>query len=479
MRHQFRFAFLTVALAAGLLAGMTGCSKSENVVVSAPLFKVGAAISTKTPLSGIIKGTLLADSTYTVNGHVFVNDTLVIQPGAKINFDGKGVWCFVVNGSLLSLGTQAKPIYFTVPTAVKTDVLGADPTKDPAYQGLWGGILGEPTFNNIIIKWTHLEFGGGTVVTSPSKFIANGKVAYTLSTANANGVLVLEDSWVYGAVDDPFRPFGAKFNVMRNTFEKSGFTGGEAMNIKGGSVGNFAYNVVIGAATNGPKASNNGQSATQPQTNVLFYNNTIIASGYRRSADGRGGSLNFEEGAKGGFYNNLMANCKYGPRIVGTTQSYAGNALVVADTANIKYGYNYNYVDSLKMANQIYPVLFAAKPQTTDIPAPSSFLPAGYKPGQAYDGTAVVGKNNPLFVNYPLPYVASKKVGDVSFQYNNNGSKIWDFHLQATSPALGKGTTSFTPLTVVPVSANFGSTEITLPSTDMGAYPSNGKGNQH
>ena len=94
---------------------------------------------------------------------------------------------------------------------------------------------------------------------------------------------------------------------------------------------------------------------------------------------------------------------------MGATATYAGNALVVADTANIKYGYNYNYVDSLKMANQIYPVGFTTKPQTTDFPAPSTFLPATYKLGQAYDGSAVVGKNNPLFVNFPLPYTASKK----------------------------------------------------------------------
>lgn len=168
-----------------------------------------------------------------------------------------------------------------------------------------------------------------------------------------------------------------------------------------------------------------------------------------------------------------MVDCKYGPRVVGATASYSGNALVVADTANIKYGYNYNYVDSLKMANQIYPTGFYTKPQTTDIPAPSSFLPAGYKPGAVYDGSAVVQKNNPLFVNFPLPYVATKKIADASFV------GTWNFRLQSTSPALGKGTTSFSPLTVVPVSERYGSTEITPPSTDVGCYPSNGKGNLH
>jgi hypothetical protein len=469
MKKYFLHVMLS-AFAASIF--LSSCSKSETVEVSAPLFKVGLAVSTKTPLSGPIKGTLLADSVYKVGGDVFINetDTLVIQPGARIHFPGNATFSFIVKGTLLSLGTQAKPIWFTVPSAVKTDTYGADPTADPAYKGLWGGILGETMFKSIILKWTHIEFGGGKLGTSPVSFLANGANTYCVATANPDGILVMEDSWMYGGVDDPMRNFGCRFNVMRNTFEKGGFVGGETMNIKSGTRGIFAYNLVIGSATNGPKASNNG--GKNPQTEIQMYNNTIVASGYRRAAAGRGGSLNFEEGSKGSYYNNLMVNCKFGPRIVGATANYNGNALVVADTANIKYGYSFNYVDSVKIANEIYPTGFATKPQPTDIPAPSSYLPAGYKPGQVYDGTAVVGKNNPLFVNFPLPQT-TKRLGDVSFVGSYN------FRLQATSPAIGKGFTGFTPLAIVPVSANFGATEITLPSLDMGCYPSNGKGNQH
>lgn len=473
MKIKFNFSLLATILVAGFASIMVACDKStEEVVVSAPLFKVGQAVSTKTPLSGSIKGTLLSDSTYKVGGDVFINegDTLVIQPGAKIHFPGDKPYCFVVKGSLLSLGTEAKPIYFTVPSVVRTDVYGADPTTDPAYKGFWGGIYGETTFKNIIIKWTHLELGGGKLGTSPVSFMANGATSYVLSVKNPDGVLVLEDSWMYGCIDDPFRPFGCKFNVMRNTFEKGGFTGGESMNIKSGNVGIFAYNLIVGSATNGPKASNNG--GVNPQTNVQFYNNTIIASGYRRSSAGRGGSINFEEGSRGVYYNNLMVNCKYGPRVVGATANYNGNALVVADTANIKGGYNFNYVDSVKIANEIYPTGFATKPHANDIPTPSSFLPATYKPGAVYDGSSIVGKNNPMFVNFPLPQT-TKKMGDVSFVGNFN------FRLQATSPAIGKGYTGFTPLNVVPVSATFGSSGITPPNKDIGAYPTDGTGNKH
>jgi hypothetical protein len=132
-----------------------------------------------------------------------------------------------------------------------------------------------------------------------------------------------------------------------------------------------------------------------------MYNNTMVDCGYRRAAAGRGGSLNFEEGSKGVAYNNLMVNCKFGLRIVGSA-NYSGNTLVIADTTNIKYGYNYNYADSASVANQFYPVPFLTKPQSTDIPAPT-YLPAKYMLGQVYDGSSLVGKNSPQFVNFPLP----------------------------------------------------------------------------
>jgi hypothetical protein len=89
-----------------------------------------------------------------------------------------------------------------------------------------------------------------------------------------------------------------------------------------------------------------------------------------------------------------------------------------------------------------------------------------------YDGTAIVGKNNPLFVNFPLPMTANR-LADISFVGSYN------FRLQATSPALGKGTTDVTILNVVPVSARFGATALTPPNKDMGCYPADGTGNKH
>lgn len=490
---------LLLGAVAFMTIGISSCTK-DSVKVSAPYFQAGQPISDATT-GGSLKGTMLAGKTYRITEDIIVNkgDTLVIQPGAKIFFGatpaGGNAVSVIVKGTLLSLGTEANPVYFTVENQTKNDMPGADPTSDPAYKGLWGGILGDTTCNLMVIKWTHIEFGCGTLVTSPVFGIKSGSPAYMISFVNSNGVFVLEDSWVYGGVDDPIRIQGGKINVMRNTFEKGGFVSGESLNVKHGTVGNYAYNVTIGSATNGPKASNKGTYAGD-QTNLYMYNNTIVNSGYRRNQDGRGGSLNFEEYAKGVSFNNIVVNCKYGLRILtspkGSSSQYSNNPLPPADFHNIKYGNNLYYVDAVAMANQIYPVESGTAVPTGDKADIPSFTALGITisssitlnendpsqdavaPVVAYDGTAAVkaAGTNPMFKNFTLPLVSGSPA-DIAYATG------FDFRLQSGSPAIGKGYIGFSPLQVVPVSANFGASEITPPNKDLGAYPMDGSGNKH
>lgn len=462
------------AISLAALALLAGCTDSmETVELSAPRLLIGKPVDNTAPLGGAVKGTMQQGLSFDVSANVIINagDTLVIQPGVKINFLGN--YNFVVKGTLLSLGTQAQPVYFTVKGLAKTDQPGANPTTDPAYQGKWGGILGDVTCPLMVIKWTHIEFCGGVAVVSPvSAGIVNGKNTNPIYFQNPQGVLDLEDSWLYGSTNDMMTILGGRINIMRNTFEKGGKTGGECVNVKSGTTGNIAYNVFIGSSTNGSKAGNGG--GKNPQTNVYMYNNTFVHCGYRRTQAGRGGSLNYEEGARGVYYNNLMVNCKYGPRVVGSG-NYLGNVLVAADTANLCYGYNLNYVDSLRLANEIYPTNFLTKPQPTDLPRPGSFLPATYRVGQVYDGTAALRQNNPQFVGFPLP-APVQRLSDISAAGPAN------FRLGNGSAAIGKGTTSFAPLATspsIPLSASYGATAITPPSRDLGAYPLDNSGNQH
>ncbi|MFX7090874.1 hypothetical protein ABTH94_22625, partial [Acinetobacter baumannii] len=59
----------------------------------------------------------------------------------------------------------------------------------------------------------------------------------------------------------------------------------------------------------------------------------------------RGSTINFEEGAAGAFYNNVAVNCRVGYRVVINP---------VADTLHLTYGYNFQYADSLSIANQFF-----------------------------------------------------------------------------------------------------------------------------
>ncbi len=462
------FTGLVASLASALL--FTSCSKSttETTTVSNPPLQIGASVSDLAPLSGSIKGTMLSGKTYTVSGDIIVNagDTLLIQPGVKV-YMGAGT-NFAVKGTLLSLGTKDAPIWITAPNITKTDNPGADMTADPAYSGKWCGINADTSCKLLVIKWTHIEFLGAKFTNAIISGNKVGSSSVGIFFQNPNGLFVMEDSWVYGSVDDCMRPNG-KFLIMRNTFEKIGApgNGGDVINVKSGGSGDAAYNLIVGSATNGTKASNKGGSTVQ--TNCNFYNNTYVHCGYKQpNPTGRAGSWNYEEGAKGLAYNGLVVNCRTGLRICISP---------IADTANIKYGYNYNYGDSQSLLNWVYPAADLTIPQTTDIPA---FTPAGYIWGQpmpVYTAPAnLVGANKPMFVNFPLPAAINRLI-DIQAVGN------FDFHLQSGSPAIGKGNTNFQPLSIavnkVPVDKNYGATEITLPGSDIGAYQSNGTGNQH
>ncbi len=473
------FLSLSIALAATLFSSCKKLAEDKRdlyVYVPAP----ANPISDAAPLCGNITGTMLSGKTYTVGCDIYVQptDTLIIQPGARVNFtNGAGI---IVKGSFFSLGTKDNPIWLTVAGQTKTDQpkVNFKAGNDSAFNGKWKGILGDATCPYMIIKWTHIEYTGATLN-------AGGSTAYTVLNltatdpsyavyfSNPNGVLVMEDSWLYGSVDDAMRVSGAggKFAILRCTFEKCGKSGGDVLNIKSGGTGDMAYNLFIGDATNGLKASDKGSGPGIAKCNVRMYNNTVINGGYRQTKTGRGGSINFEEGARGMAFNNLIVNCRFGLRILSN---------VAADTAYLyagHYGYNYYYADSLSVAGEIYPTTYITKPQPTDFPNPSTFLPTNfnYLSNSGYLATAVnaVQVGNPMFFNYPLPVTGGYRLQDINAVGN------FKFTLQPNSPCIGKGYKGFQPLQLIPTDEKYGVTDYTQPGSDIGCYQSNGTGNQH
>ncbi|PZX65673.1 hypothetical protein [Hydrotalea sandarakina] len=473
------YLFILSALSLALIA--SGCKKitEEHQDIYKYVPPPPKPISDSVPLCGSISGTMLAGKTYYVNCDIYVNagDSLVIQPGVKVYFRNHAG--LIVKGNLFSLGTQSNPIWLTVEGQTKTDnpVVNYSVQKDSAFNGIWKGIIGDVTCQYMILKWTHLEYCGALAGANGSGAYAIAGLkttdnCYAVYFSNGNGYLVIEDSWVYGTVDDALRigGQGGKIAILRSTFEKCGKTGGDILNIKAGGVGDMAYNMFIGGATNSLKAANSGIAPGLANCEVNVYNNTIVNSGYRQTKTGRGGSINYENGARGKVFNNLIVNCKFGLRL--NTN--------VPDTAymyNNNYGYNYYWADSLSVANEIFPEAAGSvtKPVATDFPNPFTYLPANYKyiPNQPYDGSKAVQVGNPMFVNYPLPVKGGYRLQDITAIGNFN------FNLQPTSPCIGKGYTGFSPMAVVPVDPKYGVTTYSMPGRDIGCYQFNGTGNLH
>jgi hypothetical protein len=472
---RMKNSLLTLATGA-LVALLASCSKSgQQVNISAQQFASGTFVTNGDTLNSkdgssnrAIKGTLKTGQTYYLSsdhGDAVINngDTLVIQSGVSIYIVGPTTGPtaigtqdhapgLVVNGTLLSLGTKTAPVLITV----QDPTLRSDPSKDPqdpdtdpAFRGYWGGVQGMPGGGDIILKWTRLEYMGGL---TPSNAPARATLQrYGVWIQNPGAHLVVEDCWLYGSANDMLRPAGAQFEILRNTFEKVGFSAGECVNVKSGSVGDIAYNLVVGGTGNAFKSANAG--GLSPQANMNCYNNTIINTGYRQLKVGEGGSLDFESGGRGNCYNNLLVNCKFGLGITG-----AASATAAADTANVHYGYTYNYGDSAFITAQ--------------------FLPSGYitqtQPGDINGGNASTpGAGNPAFKDYALPVVFG--INFIEADYVGS----YDFHLESNSPALGKAYTSFTAYGSVPVDPVFGVTTLSQPGKDMGAFQSDGTGNQH
>jgi hypothetical protein len=471
-------------LSAGLL--LSSCAKKDVTEVSVPPLVIGTPVSDAGTVTGSVKGTMLTGKTYTCDDiTINAGDTLLLQPGVTVKMNkGKTIW---VKGTLISLGTKTQPSFIGPSVAfTKNTAVGA---KDSAYVGFWTGINCEPTCKLLVLKWTHVDYTGasfGATLFPTGKASGAGSFGIMFNPANGDGDFIMEDSWMYGSIDDAIRISTGRIHIMRNTYEKCGATGGDCLNAKSGVVGDMAYNLFVGTATNGTKASNKG--GVGPQTQVNMYNNTYISGGYRqKDPTGRGGSLNYEEGAKGKAFNNLMVNCRTGLRIHNNP---------AADVANISYGYNFTYGDSARVMNMVYPVnptTAVTVPQSTDIPSYTTLLSdANYQQAllytkdgsgnlpnflKPYDGSAYVKQNNPMFVNFPLPLTGIKMLADVS------AAGSFNFRLSSGSPAIGKGTSDankIAPIRATMVTnANFKPSEVTLPGVDMGCYQSNGTGNQH
>jgi hypothetical protein len=294
--------------------------------------------------------------------------------------------------------------------------------SDSKQPGSWGGFQCDSA-QAVTIKWAHIDNTGGPDPTGSPR-----KTVYVSAPINVD----IEDSWFTNGQDDLIRlGNSARITILRNTILCSGSTDGEAINLKTGVTGDVAYNVIYSQAGTGVKLETN-DLVPIPQTNVNVYNNTLVCNGWRRgqAEPGRGVSLGVN--ARGNIYNNIMMD------------NYQGlEVFVDADTANTKYGNNLFYASqdtyqdttgggnlTISIRGNFYPSDGVGKPQSSDLIS------------------TAVGNLDPTFKSF-----------DGKVATANGATTSNDYHLVAGSPAIGKGNIQY--------------------NSDIGAYTSDGKGNQH
>ncbi len=438
-----------------VIAFFAACTKDDDNLIDDDDTPAGSVLITDdiTDLEGRMHGVLRSGRTYRLVGDLYIDEgkEILLESGVTIETVAGGVdmneaYSIYVNGSFVSLGTQQNP-----------NLISTTPDKrtpENFNKGFFGTIEGRESAEAIILKWTRLEYLGGPA--GPGSAIYDeGEAMKGIRTLTEEVKLIVEDSWFFGSVEDAIRPDGGKISIMRNTFEAIGSLDGEGVNVKGGTVGSIAYNVFIGIATNGPKTANSGGKPTQ--ANVDIYNNTILTSGFRRVAPGRGGSINIENGARGIIVNNFIINCRFGTRIVDGT-----------DYENTYVDYNWYFgngtYEGIAFADEFYP---SAGVIPSVVPYPEN------------DFTDNI---DPMFVNYDVnqfsdsDYLNADILSLMPYNMNMVGSQ--NLRLASGSPAIGVGYTNFTPVNIITETGERGA-NVTPPSADIGAYPTNGTGNQH
>src|ERR1700722_3322144 len=195
--------------------GFFSCTKSSTTTNTGPTLPAEAIRGTVIN-GGNIKGVMLTDSTYTINGDVTVlkTDTLTVQPGATINIPGNHA--FYIQGTIVSAGTQAKPVVFQSPIA---------------QPGQWGGFQCDSA-QAVTFKWTKVLWAGG-----PD---SSGSTRQTIGISVPINVDI-EDSWFIGGQDNAIGVYStATVTILRNTIQGEGTTDGDAIDFHSGVTGTVA-----------------------------------------------------------------------------------------------------------------------------------------------------------------------------------------------------------------------------------------------
>lgn len=380
-------------------------------------------------LQGTLKGSLKQDSTYYLDGNVVVNpnDTFAVSPGAKIIVTGN--YNIEIGGILLCNGSDEKPITFTPSDE-------ADAYDNLGQTGYWGGFLIDSTAKYVSVTYTHINYTGGPDAdgSAQASFDVEGSQTYDIGAQ-----IIFEDNWVFGGIDDGLHVKGdVACSIKRNVFQRLGSSDGDLLNIKAGAHGDIAYNYLWSSANSGIKI-NTGKTTLIPETKFNVYNNTIVDGNWRKVGE-LSSAIYLDQNAAANIYNNVIVGCRNGIHLASGETG--------ADSTNTKYSNNLIYM------------YYNQNSDSTNSETNNPYIQDSKGTIQPTDKIAYgLAACNSVFTKWDSDITVDKVDTDVPTLAKN-------------SPALKAGTTSGT---LFPSSVG---SQMSL-NNDMGAYPSDGKGNKH
>jgi hypothetical protein len=389
LKTLFMYAVVMTAL-------FTGCEKANVDVDTTPTSTNNSGVA------GEVYGIWTKGSVIRVTGDIIVpeNKSLTIEEGVIVIMDTLARPEIVLKGNLYAMGTAANPVKFTIEESYRNEA--------HKFGKMWGGILAAKTNTELLLDHTIVEYGGATTTEASTSVklglykAASGENTPAIWTSNVKSKVVVINSTFRHFYDDCTYLEGGQIIFSNNKFYSTGITGGEGINIKSGCLADISYNLFFSTNTNALKLSNSGDRI--PQAHVVAYNNTLVNTGWRRPTV-KGGSVWLEATVYAEMYNNMFANTRFGMKR--DTKAAEDSRSVFKNS--LYYGYTQTGVTQFQPSKDVVA-------GTNDVIS------------------TVVGANNPLFVNFPVTTATDSPTFNES----------WDFHIQEGSPALNKGTKTFT-----------------------------------
>ena len=313
-------------------------SRLYTIVMLIMVTTVAFAGSLPDTLSGSISGSTVPNHTYVVKDSIVINvgDTLTISPGNTFIMNSPLGWVHVL-GTLICRGTAAHPNLFTVPAP-----------RDTA-PGQWGGIVGD-SCTLFDMEWTTLKWAGG------SNSVGHAYRTIDIYSDYQNHTqTIFTDNTCIGTVDDCIGLHGGSASILRNSIKWCGAPDGDNINVKAGTIGEIAYNVIWSSGGNGIKL--NADPTLLRLTNMCIHNNTIMAGGWRRVGE-LGYGILVDKSSRAQIYNNIIGDMYQDLEITSK-----------ADTLRTVYDNNlfFGSYDSLRQAGRYYPSDGVGRPQAHDV----------------------------------------------------------------------------------------------------------------